>query len=194
MVMDRGKVELIINLRWRKISVLNSRGEELSGTNVSELVFLKPGEEVPLSSWEVSLEEEPASIKVELTRDGMDNLVTEDNWEHYEGETAFSRALPEISVQNVKIRQPEEVRYTETLKITNPAKVLGQVRNDSSTDESTVTVACMFRGADGKLLFCWAGTVQDLAAGAEQDMELNLQTEELPEYDHLEFRCYSGYL
>ena len=177
-----------------KISVLNSRGEELSGNNVSELVFLKPGEEVPLSSWAVSLEEEPASIKVELTRDGMDSLVTKDHWEHYEEETAFSKALPEISVQNVKIQPPEEVRYTETLKITNPAKVLGRVRNDSGTDESIVTVACMFRGADGKLLFCWAGTVKDLAAGAEQDMELNLQTEELPEFDHLEFRCYSGYL
>ena len=92
------------------------------------------------------------------------------------------------------MRLPEEVRYTETLKITNPAKVLGRVRNDSSTDESTVTVACMLRGADGKLLFCWTGTVKDLAAGAEQDMEVNLQTEELPEFDHIEFRCYSGYL
>ena len=178
-----------------KISVLNSRGEELSGNNVSELVFLKPGEEVPLSSWAVSLEEEPASIKVEFTRDGMDSLVTKDSWEHYEEDAAsFSKALSEISVQNVKIRQPEEVRYTETLKITEPAKVLGRVRNESGTDESTVTVVCMFRGADGKLLLCRTGTVKDLAAGAEQDMELNLQTDELPEFDHLEFRCYSGYL
>ena len=178
-----------------KISVLNSRGEELAESKVSELVFMKPGEEVPLSSWEVGMEEEPASIKVELFKDGMDSLVTKDRWEYYEGEAAsFSKVLPEISVQNVKMRLPEEVRYTETLKITEPAKVLGRVRNDSSTDESTVTVACMLRGADGKLLFCWTGTVKDLAAGAEQDMEVNLQTEELPEFDHIEFRCYSGYL
>ena len=149
---------------------------------------------MPLIGWAAGLEEEPASIKVEFTRDGMNSLVTKDHWEHYEEETTFSKELPEISVQNVKIRQPEEVRYTETLKITEPAKVLGQVRNESGTDESTVTVVCMFRGADGKLLFCRTGTVKDLAAGTEQDMELNLQTDELPEFDHLEFRCYSGYL
>ena len=177
------------------ISVLNSRGEELAENKVSDLVFLKPGEEVPLIGWAVSLEEEPASIKVEFTRDGMDSLVTKDNWEHYEEDSSsFSKALSEISVHNVKIQPPEEVRYTETLKITNPAKVLGRVRNESGTDESTVTVACMFRGADGKLLLCRTGTVKDLAAGTEQDMELNLQTDELPEFDHLEFRCYSGYL
>ena len=178
-----------------KISVLNSRGEELAESKVSELVFLKPGEEVPFCSWEVGLEGEPASIRVELFKDGMDSLVTKDRWEHYEEESAsFSKVLPEISVQNVKMQMPEEVRYTETLRLTTPAKVLGRVRNDSSTDESTVTVACMLRGADGKLLFCWTGPVKDLAAGAEQDMELNLQTEELPEFDHIEFRCYSGYL